>query len=633
MPLNLRAIKKVKRFNLPLSYRIYERGMKLIEARNVISTQDRLDTRFGTSRFNAVAFDGPIISLSSFVKTDGTIYQLAKVGTVLYSVSTTGAHASIKTGLSAGTKHRGITENDRHIIAIESDGLFSWDGTTFTQLGQDAPSTLTATIAAGGSLTTASVYQAAVTYYASGVGFESNYITSGTVTTAGANLRVALTNIPATAANALVDKIRIYLKNVTTDGEFLFITEQNLGTTSYNIDSESTSTETPPINNGAPLAGGGKYLGFFNSRLVYSGSSSFKNDVFFSEEDLPDAFNPNDDQKTLVIPGQGDVTGIGVGLYGDSHLDPFVCIFKRKSTHIYSELGGEPKLTQLSSEIGCVSHDTIQVKNGAVYFLSEDGWRAIVDGRIIRDEQGDPITLGMGDIDDIFSNPGFVYEINRSTIDETFSVYYPTLDQYMTWIGEGSNAAFSKCYAYEFASRGFKAHEFPTIATCACLTEDSTRRPIVIWGTSNGYIIKHSVNESRSDRDNDNTETSIDAYAVLPWGSDDDDFDASYNFRELILRSIVNTGTVTVKTFLNFNFANLADSEFTFPDPNSGFILDLSQLDVGVFGDERSIVTSRADINRVGESLAIGVYQNELNTNIGLVSLQLDVSKNGNNNR
>lgn len=629
MPLNLRAIKKVKRFNLPLSYRIYERGMKLIEARNVISTQDRLDTRFGTSRFNSVAFTGPILSLSSFVKTDGSIYQIAKVGTVLYSVSTTGAHTVIKTGLTSTTKHRGITENDRHIIAIENDGLFSWNGTTFTQLGQAAPGTLTAAIAAGGSLTDTDQYQAAITFYASGIGFESNALSSTVVTASGANLRVALTNIPATASNALVDKVRIYLKNVTNDTDFLFITEQNLGTTSYNIDSESTSIETPPENNGAPLSGGGKYMGFFNSRLVYSGNSSFKNDVFFSEEDLPDAFNPNDDQTTLVIPGQGDVTGLGVGLYGDSHLDPFICIFKRKSTHLYSELGGIAKLTMLSSEIGCVSHDTIQVKNGAVYFLSEDGWRAIVDGRIIRNEQGDPITLGNGDIDDIFSNPGFVYEVNRSTMDDAFSVYYPTLDQYMTWVGEGSNTAFSKCYAYEFQSRGFKAHEFPTIATCACLTEDSVRRPIVIWGTSSGYIIKHSINESRSDVDNNNTETSIDAYAVLPWGGDDEDFDATYNFRELILRAIVNSGTLTVKTFLNFNFANLADSEFTFPDPNSGFVLDISQLDVGVFGDERSIVTSRADINRVGESLAIGIYQNELDTNIGLVSLQLDVSKNG----
>jgi hypothetical protein len=630
MPLNLRASKKVKKFNLPLSYRIYERGMKLIEARNVISTQDRLDTRFGTSRFNAVAMDGPILSLSSFVKTDGTVYQLAKVGTVLYSVSTTGAHTSIKTGLTSTTKHRGVTENDRHIIAIESDGLYSWDGSTFSQLGQDAPTTLTATIAAGGSLTVSKNYQAAVTYYASDIGFETNAQTSGIVTTAGANLRVALTNIPATATNTFVDKIRIYLKNVTDDGEFLFITEQNLGTTSYNIDSESTSVETPPENNGAPLAGGGKYLGFFNSKLVYSGNGSFKNDVFFSEENLPDAFNPNDTQLVLVAPGQGDVTGLGVGLFNDSHLDPFLCVFKRKSTHLYSELGGEPRFVTLSNDVGCVSHDTIQVKNGAVYFLSEDGWRAIVNGRIIQDEQGDPITLGNGDIDDIFNNPGFVYEVNRSTITSAFSVYYPTLDQYMTWVGEGSNSSFSKCYAYEFQNRGFKPHEFATIATCACITEDSSRRPQVIWGTSEGYIIKHSINEDRSDVDATGATVSIDAYAVMPWGDDSEDFDATYNYRELILRAIVNSGTITVKTFLNFNFANLSDLTFTFADPNSGFILDLSQLDVGVFGDERSIITSRADINRVGESLAIGFYQNELNTNLGLVSLQLDLSKNGN---
>jgi hypothetical protein len=630
MPLNLRASKKVKKFNLPLSYRIYERGMKLIEARNVISTQDRLDTRFGTSRFNAVALDGPILSLSSFVKTDGTVYQIAKVGTALYSVSTTGAHTSIKTGLTSTTKHRGITENDRHIIAIENDGLFSWDGTTFSQLGQAAPATLTATIAAGGALTDTDQYQAAVTYYASDIGFESNAQTSGIVTASGSDLRVVLTNIPATAANAFVDKIRIYLKNVTNDGEFLFISEENLGTTSYNIDNESTSAQTPPEDNGTPLAGGGKFLGFFNSKLVYAGNNSFKNDVFFSEEDLPDAFNGSDTQTVLVAPGQGDITGLGVGLFSDSHLDPFLCVFKRKSTHIYSELGGSPRFVTISNDVGCVSHDTIQVKNGAVYFLSEDGWRAIFNGRLIQDEQGDPITLGQGDIDDIFNNPGFVYEINRSTITNAFSVYYPTLDQYMTWVGEGSNTAFSKCYAYEFQNRGFKPHEFPVIATCACATEDSTRRPIVIFGSSNGYIIKHSINEARSDVTPEGETAPIDAYAVMPWGDDSEDFDATYNYRELILRAIVNSGTITVKTFLNFNFANLSDLDFTFPDPNSGFILDISQLDIGVFGDERAIVTSRADINRVGESLAIGFYQNELNTNLGLVSLQLDLSKNGN---
>lgn len=633
MPLNLRASKKVKRFDMPVSYRVYEKRDRLSDARNVFTNQDRLDTRFGTSRKNAVALDGPIISLSSFIKTDGTVYNIAKVGTTLVSVSDTGAHTTIKTGLTASTKHRGTTLNNRHIIAIEVDGLFSWDGSTFAPLGQAAPATLTATIASGGALTDTNIYQAAITYYASSVGFETNAQTSSNVTASGANLRVALTDIPTAPENGLIDKIRIYLKNVTNDGEFLFISEQDLGITTFNIDAESTSTQQPPTLNGPPLAGGGKYLSLFNSKLVYSGNNSFKNDVFFSEEYLPDAYNPLDTQTVLSITGQGDVTGLAVGLFSDSSLDPFLVIFKRKSTHIYSEIAGQPKLVPISNQIGCVSHDTIQVKNGVVYFLSEEGWRAISNGIMIKDQQGDAITLGGGDIDDLFKTPGYVYEINRSNITGCFSVYYPTLDQYITWVAEGSNAAYSKAYVYEFETGGFKPYEFAAIATCATLGEDSSGRNIVMYGTNEGYILTHSILEPRSDVDSVGVEVSIPAFAVMPWTpGDDGDFDASYNFRELILRALVSSITLNVKTFLNFDLSDIIKYDYTFTDPNSGFVLDLSRLDEGVFGNERAIVTTRNDINRVGETMAIGFYQDTIGANIGLVAAQLDMSKNGNRN-
>ncbi len=632
MPLNLRASKKLDNFNLSVSYRIFERGNKFIEARNVFSTQNRLETRFGYSRYMATQLSGPVLSLSYFSKSDGNQYTLAKVGTELIKVNTTGSHTVVKSGLTSTTKHRAVTDNNRHIIAIESDGLFSYDGTTFTQLGQAAPSTLTATIAAGGALTSGDNYQAAITYYASSIGFESNYISSGIVTASGANLRVALTAIPATADNAFVDKVRVYLKNVSDNGTFRFIAEINLGTTSYNIDNESTSAVEAPENNGAPLSGGGKYLATFNTKTVYAGNSSFPNDVFFSEEYLPDAYNPNDDQIVLTIQGKGGITGLGVGLFNDSAIDPFLCIFKRKSIHIYSEIGDLPKLVTISNEIGCVSHDTIQVKNGVVYFLSEEGWRAIVNGKLITNEQGEAITLANGDVDDIFKSSGYVYEINKSKLTETFSVYYPTLDQYMTWVAEGSNNAFSKTYVYEMDIGGFKPWEFSIAATCACLAEDATFKDIVLFADSNGWIYKHSNNESRSDVDVNNTEIAYQAYAVLPWYPLDGDFDATYNFRELILRGIVSANGLTVKTFINFNFFDTDQAVYQFTDPNSGFILDESMLDVGVFGDERSIVTARADINRVGECIAIGFYQEAIDANIGLIAIQMDASKNGNRN-
>ncbi|WP_196301551.1 hypothetical protein, partial [Streptococcus pneumoniae] len=62
------------------------------------------------------------------------------------------------------------------------------------------------------------------------------------------------------------------------------------------------------------------------------------------------------------------------------------------------------------------------------------------------------------------------------------------------------------------------------------------------------------------------------------------------------------------------------------------FILDEDPggvLDEDTFGDERTIVTARQDINRCGENILVGFYQNETDGNINLVSAQMDFNKNG----
>jgi len=621
-----------------------DKSGNFIDARNVYSAQNRLDTRFGSSRFNAVSLGGKVQSLSFFTKSDGTQYTLAKVGTELISVSTTGAHTVIKSGLSVDTVHRGITANDRHIIALGIDGLFSWDGTTFTELGQAAPSAPTLTASTlGGNLITANKYKVALAFYASSIGFESSYqtFTNGTVggseaeiTVTTPNLEIVLTDIPATASNPLIDKVIIYLKNVTTDGEYQFIDEISLGTLTYTITDESTSSQTPQIRNGTPLVGGGKYLASFNSKIVYAGNNEFPNEVYFSETDLPDAYDPYDTQVVLPIQGQGAVTGLAIGLFSDSVLDPFLVIFKRKSTRIYSEIGGRPNLVTLSEEIGCVSQDSIQVKNGVVYFLSEEGWRAIANGKLLINEQGEAATLGNGDLDSIFKESGYLYEVNRNGMAGTFSVYYPTLDQYFTWVSEGANSAYTKSYVYQFDMGGFVPYEFAVPATCAILGENASGRDMVLFGTEDGFILQHSIMEERSDIDADNAEVAINAFAVLPWlpSDQDGDSDASYNYRELILKAIVSDSPLTVTTYLDYNLATAESSEYDFTNPNSGFILDVSQLDIGVLGDDRSIVPARSDINRIGESLAIGFYQSVIGANMGLISLQVDSSKNGNRN-
>jgi len=631
MPLARRAIKNIKDFAVPVSFKIGEQKNRLRDALNVYSNQGRLETRFGESRFNSTSLGGSPLSVSFFKKTDGTSYLIAKVGTVIYKVNSTGAATSLKTGLTATTKHRGITFNDRHIISVENDGLYSYDGTTFTQLGQAVPASYTATIGAGGSLVDTNKYKVSVTYYSSTIGFESNGTVSSEVTASGGNLQVNLTGLPTTAANAFIDKKRIYIKNTTSNSGYLYVAEIDLATATYSITAPPTSAVVVPTTHATPITGGGKYITEFNRKLVYAGNANYKNDVFFSEEDLPDAFDDTATSLVLNASENGDVTGIATGLYNNSVLEPYLVIFKKKSVQIYSEVGGSGRLVVINKGVGCASHDTIAVKNGDVYFLSEKGWRVISNGRLLADQLGNPITLGNGDIDDIFTSKGFVYEINRATLSGAFSVYYPTLDQYLTWVGEGLNTSFSKVYNYEFYIGGFKPYQFELSATCACLGEDSSGREAVLFADSSGYIHSHSIHESRSDRDSANTEVAISAYAQLFWMPEDGDFDASYNFRSLLIRAISSSYTLTVKTWLNFNINNLASYDYTFPDPTSGFILDTSVLDVDIFGDDRAIVTSPPphDINRVGESMLIGFYQSTIYANMNLLSAQLNISKNG----
>lgn len=639
MPLNLRAVEKFQEFNVPVSYRINERSGKFLDARNVNSIQGRLDTRFGSSRFNANSLGGSVKSLTFFTKSTGESYLIAKVGTELKVVSEAGVHTTIKTGLSESAIHRGINWVDRHIISIEGDGLFSFDGDTFTQLGQKAPTGATIALANGGNLVAGEKYKVAITFYASKIGFESNAFEIPTeLTPAGADKQITVSNIPTVADNAFIDTVYIYLKNVTADGEFLYVGEVSLGTNTFTVGDESTSSQIPPIKNDIPNRnatvpgeGGGKFLANFNQKLVLIGAQA--NEVYFSEPDIPDAFNSLGDALIIPVPGKGGITGLAVGLFNDTVLDPFLVIFKQKSTTVYSEIGGVPKLVTISSEIGCVSNETIQVKNGVVYFLSEEGWRGIVNGRFITNPQGEPITLGNGDIDDIFKSSGFVYEINRNGLSRAFSVYYPTLDQYLTWVSEGNNAAYTKCYNFQFDLNGFTPYEFAVPATCAVLGENNNGRDVVFFGTSDGFIMKHSITETYSDRDADNNEIAINAFGILRWLPKDGDYDSTYNWRELILRALASEKPVTVKHFIDFNLTTSEEFAYDFTDPADGFVLDVDSLDVGVLSDGRTIVTARNDINRVGESIAIGFYQQEIGANIGLIGMQIDASKNGNRNR
>lgn len=630
MVLKIKAIRKLKHLNLPVSYQVLDDGA-FSDSRNVYDNKGVLETRHGLHRYNATSLGGPILSLSFFKKNNGTTYKLAKVGTVLYSVSATGAATSIKTGLTATTKHRAVTTNNRHIVCIESDGMFSFDGTTFTQLGQTPPTAGTVAVSSGGTLTDANNFKVGLTFYASATGFETNVYESSQVTTATPNKQIDITAIPITADNGTIDKVRVYLKNTTSNTSYLFVTELSLGTASYTITTTPTSTLIPPTLNGVPLAGGGKYPTLFGKKFVYSGNSNYLSEVFISEEYLPDAFNGTITQNVLQISGQGPITGVATGYFSDQTLSPFIAIFKKTTIAIYSELNDIPTLNTLDTHVGCISHDTIRVRNGIVYFMSENGWYAISNGILIKDTQGMPVSLGGGKIDDIFSRVGWNYELNLPQSSTFFSAYFITDMQYFTFVCEGANTLINKAYVYEERVGGFKVYDFQFGLTCAIEGEDDDGYQCIFVGDTTGSLFQYSSRNAKHDQDCLGASQTISASAILPWIVSNDDA-STYNFRTLTLRAFGSSNAITVRTFTSFNYASYTSTSYDFPNTSTGFVLDVSQLDVDTLGDERSPVTAIADINRTGEVIMIGFYQNILDANIGLISAQLDINKNGNKN-
>lgn len=626
-----RSLDVFTKLNLPVSYKVLDKD-HLIDGRNIFNGKDVTETRHGIKRYNATSLAGKVLSSSFFKNTSGSRFLIAKVGTEVKRINATSAATSLKTGLSSTSKHRGVTLNNRHIIGIGSDGLYSYNGTIFTQLGQLPPTTGSVAATSGGSLTDANNFKVALTFYSSSTGFETNAYESAQVTTASPNLQIAVTSIPTTASNATIDKVRVYLKNVTSNSSYFFVTEIDLGTASYTITAAPTSTSTPPTTHAVPADGGGKYLAVFGKKLVYAGSSSFPNDVFFSEEYLPDAFNDTSTATILNIDGQGEITGLATGFYNQDNLSPYLVIFKKTSTTIYSELGGNPVQVTLDSFVGCVSHDTIKTRNGVVYFMSQNGWYAIKDGAFIKDSKGMPKSLGEGAIDDIFSRAGWTNELNSTQYENFFSVYYPTLKHYMTFIAEGSNDRFSKAYSYEEDLAGFRVMTFKIPLSCACEGEDDNGNQCVFIGDTSGSLFTYSVENERHDENESGTAQSIPVQIILPVLSAGDD-SLTCNWKSLILKAFSSNFPVMVYAYPTYSFQTSYSSEFEFPESGVGFTLDVSILDQDVLGDERTPVSAAVEINLTGEVLILNITQDEEDANIALISAQIDYNKNRNRNK
>jgi hypothetical protein len=625
MTLRLRASKEWDSLANPVSFIVNEKRKRQRDSKNTYRNGKLLETRHGFSRFNSTAISDTPLSCSFFEDSSGNYYRLVKSGTSLYKINTSGSHTAIKTGLNSSTKHIGETFRDTHAIAIGSDGLFQYDGTNFTQIGQAPPSAPTVALSGSGNTLPQNIFTAAYTFYSSNTGFESNIGASSSQVTITATLeQIDLTGLATSADNSTVDKKRIYLKNVTNASEWLFVAEISLATASYSISAPTTSTNTPPVKNATPPSGGWKYLCEFGAAMAIAGSPVFPNQVSLSEDNLIDAWDDTATQKTFYVNGNGIITGIAQGLFDDTDLLPYLVILKEGSISIYTSANG-PVL--ISKEIGCVNSNTIHVKNGIVYFMSQLGWLRVYNGRIEKNRGGNLKTLGDGDIDQIFTLQGYTYEINKNDYSNFHSCYYRDLDHYMTFVSEGSNNAINKSYVYDHEQDGFYIFTFKINIRCSMAGRDSSGRPCILLVDSDGFMYSYSIYESRTDKDKDNANVKIQALSISTWIDGTSDMSAKYKFKKLFVRALSSENTINVLSWIKYDVSAQQTNSFSFPSNSSGFILDLSKLDEGVLSDDREIIKAQKDINRKGESLSLAFYQEVENGNMALIEAQLDFRK------
>ncbi len=633
MSIRRRAARNLNALNLGVNYGTRAAGFRVCrDALNFVSVDKVGRTRNGSARHNSTALDAKAESLSFFKQRDGTRELLAKQGTQIDKVAESGAHTKISGSntLTASTRHRGVTIGRRHFIGDPS-GLYWYDGTNFAAAGQSAPAAPTVAAGSSGNTLPASTYRVAYSYVASSIGYETNIGAESSQVVIASGERIEITGMSTSATHPLIDKKRIYVRDVSASGALKFYAEIAIATAAHNVNSEVISSVVPYERNAVYPSGGAKYVEEFDKRLVASGNSNNQDIVYLSETDLPEAFSdtirPNDTLTSQIyVPGDGPVTGLKTGLYDNDKQRPYLCIFKEASTHIFTESDG---LVTISDTDGSVGQDTIFRRNGDIIFLSREGWRAIENGRLLTNQ--DDSSLNLGHIDDIFKRRGWQYAANQTNMDDWFTVYYPTLDYAMTFSSLEGNTRLDRVYAYEFESAGFKPFSFPINANCGALGEDSNGAKTVFFADDTGYIFSHSVNSDYNDRDASNNKTEIKNHFILAW-EDAEDIGSSYQWLKAVLRGVESNKAITCKWWTNYDLGTPYSEDVDWTGTSQGFRLDVSQLDIGAFGDDREKKRAEVDLRTNGFNLSFGVFQDSVDSAMEITNIQLNFRKCGNRN-
>lgn len=245
-----------------------------------------------------------------------------------------------------------------------------------------------------------------------------DYITRNVTTTTATTITVAGAAVTV-ADNAVISnnlRIEIYRNPsvATTPTAFNFVAEiPNDSFSATQVYADSTVDASlgallvePLTDRSAPPKG--KYISAFRNQTGVAGNLEAPNTLYYSDVDGPEYFPAG--TNSLNVSGK-----VGNKITGISPNNENFVIFQNPGIHVISGDIAENniRVDQISTDIGCVAHSTIQEIRGELYFLARQGPRKMVGGQL-----PEPIGRSVGDT-----------QVKSSRVDPLFELRVLSTDQ------------------------------------------------------------------------------------------------------------------------------------------------------------------------------------------------------------
>ena len=276
--------------------------------------------------------------------------------------TTTAADATATTPFTAGSYYPDSTI--AHYLAFFCNGqnVKKFNGTNVQTWGIATPGAapVTSDPSIVGVMT--GTFETKITYYNSTTDHESSPSDASNQTTLSAEqLQVTW----AASADAQVSHVRVYVRNTATQPFFYRAATIAIGatTTELNVVTTTLVVKAPNVAQYDPPPSTIQFCEWAHSRMFVSDGV----DVWFSELDKPEAFDPDN-----TLPGVNKEEGQDItGLYFASGV---LLIFKKSKTYIL--IGDHPdnwRVELLDANVGCTSHRSLTTIDGQTRFWSLKG--------------------------------------------------------------------------------------------------------------------------------------------------------------------------------------------------------------------------------------------------------------------